>query len=161
VYQTRCRGLLRETTFETYVKCLSTYLGYLAHIAQCPVTWDNAFDPALVTAFMQWHAARLGRSSTVHGQTVAIKMTMLAKVLEHPRAQALNDLRKTLKPPAPLHTKRLHWVSLAQLEEIANSCLAEGRAPYITPIRARSLRGRSVRYGFSGGSSSSCWCGCH
>jgi hypothetical protein len=131
-YRTRCGMRLRETTFETYVKCLSTYLGYLAHVQGLPLTWDTAFDPARVDEFMRWHAARLGRTSSVHGQTVVIKLTMLAKVLEHRHAHALDDLRKTLKPPAPLHTKRLHWVSLAQIEEIANACLAEGRTPYIT-----------------------------
>jgi hypothetical protein len=87
---------------------------------------------------MRWHAARLGRASTTHGQNVAIKMTMLAKVLGHPSAPALDALKRTLKPPAPTHTKRFHWISLAQLDEIANSCLDEGRAPYILHPDTRS-----------------------
>jgi hypothetical protein len=146
-YRARCGLRLRETTFQSYVKCLSTYLGYHAHIAGRPLTWDEAFDPAHVTAFMRWHAERLGRSSTVHGQTVAIKLATIAKVLGYRQAPALEALRQTLKAPAPLHTKRLHWVSLATLETVAEACLAEGRAPYITHPSTRSPGAqRAVRF---------------
>src|SRR4030095_8605853 len=34
--------------------------------------------------------------------------------------------------PEPLHTKRAHWVSLRELEAVAEACLAEGRTPYST-----------------------------
>ena len=34
-----------------------------------------------------------------------------------------------------MHSKRLHWVSLATLEKVAEACLAEGRAPYKTDAR--------------------------
>jgi hypothetical protein len=137
-YRARCGLRLRETTFESYVKCLSTYLGYHAHIVGRPLTWDDAFDPAHVTAFMRWHAERLRRTSTTHGQTVAIKLATIAKVLEHRHAEALEALRRTFKAPAPLHTKRLHWVSLDILETVADACLAEGRAPFITHPSTRS-----------------------
>ena len=130
-YRARCGGRLRETTFQTYVKCLATYLGYHAHIVGHPLTWDEVFDPAHVTAFMRWHAERLGRSSTAHGQLVAIKLTTMAQVLGYRQAEALGALRRELKPPAPLHAKRQHhWVDLDTLETVAETCLAEGRAPY-------------------------------
>jgi integrase len=59
----------------------------------------------------------------------------------------LNALRKTLKPPAPLHAKRFHWVTLGQLDAIADACLTEGRQPYLTHPTTRSPGAqRAVRF---------------
>ena len=55
----------------------------------------------------------------------------MAVVLRHPQARALADYRNSLEPPAPLHWKRAHWVSLAQLEAVANTCLATARVPLL------------------------------
>ena len=80
---------------------------------------------------MRWHGARLGRTLTVHGRHVVTIITTIANVLGHSKAGALADFRNTLKAPAPLHIKRAHWVSLAQLEAVAETCLAEGRIPVV------------------------------
>jgi hypothetical protein len=40
-------------------------------------------------------------------------------------------LRQGMKKPTPLHVKRNHMVSLSELEEVADACLAEGRAPLV------------------------------
>jgi hypothetical protein len=130
-YQTRCGLRIREMSFKSYEKLMATYLGYFKNICGRTPTWDDVFDTAQVTAFVRWHAARLGRSSTVHARQTAILCATIAKVLEHPHARALADLRNALKAPAPLHNKREHWVSLATLEAVADASLAEGRTPLV------------------------------
>ena len=60
----------------------------------------------------------------------------MAKVLEHRPAPGAGRLSPGAQEPAPLHTKRNHWVSLAKLEAVADACLAEGRAPLV-PCGAR------------------------
>jgi integrase len=84
--------------------------------------------------FVRWHGARLGRPVSIHGQHIVNLACTIANVLKHEAAPALADLRNTLKPPPPLHIKREHWVSLRELEAVAESCLAEGRSPYL-PFR--------------------------
>jgi hypothetical protein len=129
-YQTRCGLRLRETTFKSYAKRLATYLGYLRAVVGRPPTWDDCFDPTQLSAFVRWHAARVGRRISTHAREVAIMAAAMAKVLGHPQARALADLRNELQAPEPVHNKRAHhWVSLAQLEAVAEACLHEGRAP--------------------------------
>ena len=136
-YQARCGLRLRASTLTTYVRSLGTYLGYIAHVGGRTPTWNDLFDVAQVRAFVRWHAARLKRPLTIHGRHVATIITTIARVLEHSQAPALAALCTELKAPAPLHTKRAHWVSLAQLEEVAEACLAEGRAPYVVLPQTR------------------------
>jgi hypothetical protein len=130
-YKTRCGLRIRETSFQSYVKLLETYIGYCLQVGGCLPAWDDLFDVPTLTAFLRWHGQRLGRPLTVHGRQVAIVMATIANVLEHPARQALATLRQGLKKPAPLHNKRLHWVTLAQLEEVAEACLGEGRTPLV------------------------------
>jgi hypothetical protein len=78
-----------------------------------------------------WHGARMGRPLTVHARQLVIVSAAMAAVLKHPHAPALATYRQGLKKPAPLHIKRNHMVSLAELEEVAEACLAEGRAPIV------------------------------
>ena len=137
-YQARCGLRLRETSFQTYTRSLTTYLGYVANICGRTPTWSDVFDVAQLTEFVRWHGARVGRPVRVHGRHIVILIAAMAKVLKHPHARELADLRNTLKPPAPMHTKRAHWVSLAQLEEIAESYLTEGRTPLVDKPGTRS-----------------------
>ena len=39
-----------------------------------------------------------------------------------------------------MHNKRAHWVSLRELEEVAEACLAEGRAPLVSVYQRRHLQ---------------------
>ena len=130
-YRAQCGLRLRETTVQAYVKCLATYFGYLAHICNRTPTWEDLFHVETLTEFLRWHGARLERPISAHGQRVVITIAAMATVLKHPARQALAGLRQTLPTPAPLHTKRVHWVSLRELEAVAEACLAEGRVPYI------------------------------
>lgn len=130
-YLARCGLGLRQSTLTTYGRCMGTYLGYQVHIVGRTPTWDDLFQVAALRAFVLWHAARLGRSLSVHGRQVATIITTIANVVGHSQAPALADFRNTLPVPAPLHTKRAHWISLAQLEEVAESCLADGRKPVV------------------------------
>jgi hypothetical protein len=130
-YLARAGRRLRESTLGTYVRSLATFFGFLAHIRGRVPTWEALFDVEQLDDFVRWHGARLGRPLTVHGRHVATIITTIANVLGHSKAGALADFRNTLKAPAPLHTKRAHWVSLAQLEAVAESCLAEGRIPVV------------------------------
>jgi hypothetical protein len=130
-YQAKCGLRLRETTLRSYAIGLMCYLGYLVHVVGRTPTWDDCFDVARLTEFVRWHAARVGRPMSVQGRHVVIQNAAMAKVLGHRNARALADLRNTLKAPVPLHNKRQHWVSLAQLEAVAEACLAEGRVPLV------------------------------
>ena len=110
------------------MKLLETYWGYIANICGRTPAWDDLFDRAQLMAFVSWHSARMGRPLTVHARQVVIVSAAMAVVLKHPNAPELAKYRQGLKKPAPLHIKRHHMVSLAELEEVAESCLAEGRA---------------------------------
>jgi hypothetical protein len=130
-YRARCEDRIRETSFESYAVCLSAYFGYLAHIVGRTPTWGDCFDVPQLRAFVRWYGERLRRSATAHGRRVVIIVAAMAKVLEHDNARALADLRNSLKAPEPVHNKRAHhWVSLADLEAVADALLAEGRLPY-------------------------------
>jgi hypothetical protein len=130
-YQARCGFRMRETTFQSYATHLATYLGYLTNICGRTPAWGDCFDATLLREFVRWHGARLGRPVSAHGWHVMVLVAAMAAVLKHPHARELADLRNTVKPPPPLHIKREHWVSLRELEEIGEACLAEGRSPYL------------------------------
>jgi hypothetical protein len=128
-YQARCGMRLRETTLQGYAYRLALYLGYVRNVVGRQPTWEDCFDPAQLRAFARWHARKVERSVSVFGRQVVVMLAAMAKVIEHPNARALADLRNALPTPEPLHVKRAHWVSLAKLEEVAEACLTEGRAP--------------------------------
>jgi hypothetical protein len=138
-YQAHTWHRLRETTFQAYARTLMSYLGYLANICGRTPVWDDCFDVAQLREFVRWHGVRVGRPPvSIHGRYVVITLAAIAKVLKHPHAREVADFRNTLKPPAPLHNKRAHWVSLAELEAVADACIAEGRLPVVPNTRARS-----------------------
>ena len=141
-YQARCGFRIRATTFHNYAKALATYLGYLANICGRTPTWNDLFDVEQLTAFVRWHGARLQRPLSAHGRNVVMMIAAMANVIEHPARQALADFRRGLQLPTPLHTKRVHWVSLATLEAVADACLHEGRAPVVS-CGAPGILGRS------------------
>jgi len=130
-YRRRCGLRIRETSFYSYLVQMRMYLGYLINICGRTPSLDDVFDVAQLTEFVRWHGARMGRPVSVQGRQVAIMIATMAKVLDHPAQHALADLRRGLRVPTPLHNKRAHWVSLAQLEAVAEACLAEGRAPLV------------------------------
>ena len=125
---------IRQTTVQAYVGRLETYLGYLANVCGRTPTWDTLFDREQVMEFVGWHGARVGRRVSTHGRAVAALLSAMANVLDHPGARQLAEFSKTLSPPAPMHIKREHWVSLRDLEAVADACLADGRVPF-TPQR--------------------------
>jgi hypothetical protein len=148
-YQARCGLRIREATLQGYAKLLETYLGYIAHIGGRPPVWEDLFDVTQVAAFVRWHAARMGRSLSAHGRRLVIVIAAIAKVLEQPARQELAALSNGLKAPAPVHIKRNHMVSLATLEAVADTCLAEGRTPLVPHRRRASLHPgvlRAVRF---------------
>jgi len=61
----------------------------------------------------------------------------IAKAMRHPNAQDLADLRKELPIPSPVHNKRQHTVTLAELNAVAEGCLQEGRKPFISKGNVR------------------------
>jgi hypothetical protein len=128
-YQERCDGRIRETTFYAYSEHLKAYLGYLTHITRTEPTWDACFDPTKIRAFVRWHATRVGqRRTSAKGIAVIRTAAAIAKVIEHPHAAALRTMHVEIARPDPVHNKRAHhWVSLAQLEAVADACLQEGR----------------------------------
>ena len=60
---------------------------------------------------------------------MVIVAATIAKVLGRDEARKLADFRNALPIPAEVHDKEAHWVSLAQLEAVAEALLQEGRAP--------------------------------
>jgi hypothetical protein len=138
-YRVACGQRIRETSFQSYVKLLETYWGYLANVCGRTPVWDDLFDRAQLAEFVSWHGARVGRPLTTHARQLVIVSAAMAVVLHHPHAPELAAYRQGLKKPAPLHIKRHHMVSLAELEEVAESCLAEGRTPVVP-------HGKETRY---------------
>ena len=137
-YQAKCGLRLRPITLRAHANRLVVYLGYLTHICGRTPTWDDLFDVASLAEFVRWHGARLGRPIATHGHAVAQTIGAIAVVLKHPQARDIADFRNTLPKPRPLHNKRVHhWVSLETLEAVAETCLAEGRAPHMVDGRAR------------------------
>ena len=128
-YEAHTGHRLRETTFESYRRRLETYLGYLTHIVGRTPVWEDLFDQETLKAFLRWHGARYQRPLTLQGRSVVILVAAMAKVLRHPAALDLAALRNSLKLPAPVHSKRQHMVSLAELEAVAEACLAEAGVP--------------------------------
>jgi hypothetical protein len=122
---------LRESTLQNYVQCFAAYFGYLTHICSRTPTWDDLFEMAGLTEFVRWHAARHQLPITTLGRQVVKMVAAMANVLKHPHARELAAWLKALPTPDPMHTKRAHWVSLSQLEAVAETCLAEGRAPLV------------------------------
>ena len=136
-YQVRCGLRLRETTFAAHAKRLTYYLGYLTNIAGRMPTWEDLFAVAQLDAFVRWHAARLERPITTQGHCVAQTVAAIATGLKLPASRALADFRNTLPTPEPTHDKRLHWLSLATLEAVADDCLAQGRVPLVVQAKVR------------------------
>jgi hypothetical protein len=130
-YQAQCGLRLRETTFTTHRKSLMTFFGYLANICGREPTWDDLFDIDTLREFLRWHGTRMQRRITVHGRSVVIVAAAIAVVLEHANRRALADFRNELPQPEPLHIKKEQWLTLAELEAVAEACLTEGREPYI------------------------------
>jgi hypothetical protein len=137
-YRAKCGLRLREITFRAHANRLVIYLGYLTNICGRTPTWDDLFDVALLGEFVRWHGARVGRTIATHGQAVVQTIGAIAVVLKHDNARALADFRNTLPKPPPMHAKRTHWVSLAQLEAVAEACLAAGRSSYLVDPRSRN-----------------------
>jgi hypothetical protein len=63
----------------------------------------------------------------------------MAKVMGHPHARTLADLRNGMKAPTEVHIKDNHMVSLKELDGVAEACLAAGRAPLVK-------HGKATRY---------------
>ena len=147
-YEAACGLSLRATTWRIYRMLLSTYLGYLAHIEEPGIkarrtpTWDDCFDVAQLTAFVRWHGTRRGRAVTVQGRRLVAMVSAMAHRLEHPQVNAITELLAGIDPPAPMHKKQqYHWVSLAELEAVAEACLTEGRVPI-----PKVGKGREAKY---------------
>jgi hypothetical protein len=136
-YRTRCGVRIRETSFRSYMVHMRLYMGYHVNICGRTPTLADLLEVGHLTAFVRWHATRMGRTLSVTGRQVAIMIATMAKVLDDPAQHKLADFRRSLKVPTPVHNKRNHWVSLATLEAVADACLAEGRAPLV-PAGKRS-----------------------
>jgi hypothetical protein len=149
-FRKRGRLKLREITFATYETHLRIYLGYLVNICGGTPTLADFFDGDQLSAFIHWHGERMRRPpvSTVGRQT-AVFVANIAKVLKREEAEALADLRRELPSPDPVHKKENHWVSLAELEEVADRCFAEGRQPLVPAGRPARFPGaqRAGRFG--------------
>jgi hypothetical protein len=130
-YRAACGGRIREESFRSYVKILETYFGYVQNVGGHTATWEVLFDRGQLLEYVAWHAARLKRPSTTHSRQLVIVSAAMAVVLGHRNAPELAVLRQGMKKPTPLHVKRNHMVSLSELEEVADACLAEGRAPLV------------------------------
>jgi integrase len=112
--------------------------------------WEDLFDVSKVMGFVKWHAARLGRSLTSHGYSVAYRIAAMARVLDHPAHPTLNAFARTLYQPPALHVKRNHIIPLALLDEVAGALIAEGRTPLVQRPRAThpgALRACRYQYG--------------
>jgi hypothetical protein len=72
-----------------------------------------------------------------NGKNVVITCATIAKGLKLPCALDMAEFRNTCGHPEELHDKEQTIVPLRDLEQIADACLAEGRAPVLQPGRGR------------------------
>ena len=129
-YLSQCDLTIREVRHTLVAENLVLYWGYLAHIEGHQPTWEDLFDQERLRAFVRWHAARLHQHPITNaGHLAVITAAMVAKVLGRPDARSLADFRNSLQPPTPLHIKRDHWVSLAEIDAAADAWLQDGRLP--------------------------------
>ena len=120
--------------------------------AAAPPTWDDVFDVAQLTEFVRWHGAGLGRPVSVHGRTRGASMiAAMAKVLKHPRARALADLRNALQAArAPAYQA----AALGVPGHAGGGCRGlsgRGAHPACRPTGAPGTLGRSGPRDFSAG----------
>jgi hypothetical protein len=129
-YLARCDIRIRKIRHKNNVDTLSLYFGYFANILGREPRCEDLFDREQLQAFVRWHADRLERQplSAVGWQVVIVAAT-IAKVLEHKSAKDLAEWRNKLGDPEPVHDKDLHWVSLAELNQVADAWLEDGRMP--------------------------------
>jgi hypothetical protein len=149
-YQKIARRYVSPTTIAAYTKRLSTLFGYVAHVRERTPRWDDVFDQDLLTDFLYWHGARVGRPNlSSHGVQVVIVCATIAKVLKLPCALEMAEFRNSCKLPKALHDKDQHMVPRLVLEQVAEACLAEGRQPFINndPRTRFSGRNCALRFG--------------
>jgi hypothetical protein len=144
-YRQACGRRIRETTFATYVTCLETFFGYLLNICAHQPEWQDLFDVGYLNDFVTWHGERMGHGDvSAHGWHTVIGAAAIAKVSQSLHADEVLAFSRTVVRPPVLHRKRLHhWVSLKELDTIANACVAEGRRPYLShdTVRSPGVRG--------------------
>jgi hypothetical protein len=139
---------LRQTTLDNYAKCFRHYFGYVKNIAGKSPVWEDLFDVTRVVAFVQWHAARLGKEhNSRHGRMMVAIITAMARVLKHPSHEQLATYARTLRNPKATHIKSNHQVSLDVLDEVADAYIAEGREPLATPFNRPGVHIGSNRAG--------------
>ena len=136
-YVAECDVRLRATTLATTARCLGLYLGYLTYIVGRTPTWADVFSIPEIRGFVRWHGKRVAKPVSAFGHLVVCKLGAIAVTLQHPNARAIADFRNALQPPAPLHQKRQHMLTLAQLEAVADACLTDGRLPILRDKRTR------------------------
>jgi hypothetical protein len=137
-YTARCGGRIRATTLQTYQERLIAYLGYIQNVAGRHPAWEDLFDPKQIQAFVHWHGTRVGRTPSARGLSVVLVLATMANVMEHPGAEDLAKLRHTFAPLEPVHDKDAHKLSLYELNQVAETCLREGRAPFGGRDKARN-----------------------
>ena len=129
---------VRPVTLQSTHRALTHYFGYLQRWGGGLPPWDGVLRVAPLRAFVRWHGARMGEGISHYGCLVAAKVAAIAKALAHPQTRALADFRNELKPPARLHHKQAyHWITLKEVEAVAEACLAYGRRPVLRDKRTR------------------------
>jgi hypothetical protein len=113
---------------------LESYVGFLLSVAHAPIRrWADLFQPRHVRRFVEWHCQRFQVRMTAHAYRLVQKLRAIANVQHLAHAEALHQFLGKLPPEEKLHQKQEHWVSRAQLEQVALRLRAEGlRAHAVT-----------------------------
>ena len=137
----------RPSTFASYQKALSSYLGFLINIEKLSIQWDDLFTLASVERYVRWQSQRVQRDFTHSAQCLIALLYTLASHFQHPSVPLLKAYKRDLPTPEPLHEKQHHLLSLRELETVAHSTLQDARKP-VTTHSSTSLKGlkRAIQF---------------
>jgi hypothetical protein len=119
---------VRESYLNFQRENLECLVGYAINIEHKAFShWENLFGVQLLKSFVTWHSNRVGQKLTARASMTTKGVTIIARYLKHPEAEALTAFRRSLPTPEPLHDKQAHWITLRELEQVALKMLADAR----------------------------------
>lgn len=124
---------VRQVTLEHYRTYFAEYVSYNLAMEAVPLTrWDHVFEPDRIKRCVAWMAARVKANQiSMGGEKIIITLVDIAQHQERPEYVILQKLKRRMAKPAKVFDKKRprHTVSLADLDQVGSTLMAEGRQP--------------------------------